>query len=66
MVRIKDRFRGHPNGSQMRKELSKELREITDLNGKKRFSAIVGNVTYIDCTLRDLFKLQKVVEELGL
>lgn len=43
-LRIKDRFRGHPNGSQLRKELSKELREIKDLEGKTRFSAIMGNV----------------------
>ncbi len=55
-LRIKDRFRGHPNGSQLRKELSKELREVKDLNGKKRFSAIMGNVNlyrlYIERSLQ--------------
>ncbi len=43
-LRIKDRFRGHPDGSRMRKDLSKELREFMDPDGKPRFSAIMGNV----------------------
>ena len=43
-LRIKDRFRGHPEGSRMRKELSRELREFKDPDGKPRFSAIKGNV----------------------
>ena len=43
-LRIKDRFRGHPDGSRMRKDLSKELREFIDPDGKPRFSAIMGNV----------------------
>ena len=43
-LRIKDRFRGHPEGSRLRKQLSKELRQFTGLDGKPRFSAIKGNV----------------------
>jgi hypothetical protein len=43
-LRIKDRFRGHPDGSKMRKTLSKELRQFKGADGSKRFSAIKGNV----------------------
>ena len=43
-LRIKDRFRGHPEGSLMRKELSKSLRNTTEADGSKRFSALRGNV----------------------
>ena len=43
-LRIKDRFRGHPDGSSMRKNLSKELRQFKGSDGKPRFSAIKGNV----------------------
>ena len=43
-LRIKDRFRGHPEGSLMRKELSKSLRNTAEADGSKRFSALRGNV----------------------
>ena len=43
-LRIKDRFRGHPEGSKLRKDLSRELRLFRDPDGKPRFSAIKGNV----------------------
>lgn len=43
-LRIKDRFRGHPEGSALRKKLSKELRHFKGTDGKARFSAIKGNV----------------------
>ena len=43
-LRIKDRFRGHPDGSNLRKELSSQLREFKGADGKPRFSAIKGNV----------------------
>lgn len=43
-LRIKDRFRGHPDGSTLRKELSSRLREFKGADGKARFSAIKGNV----------------------
>jgi len=43
-LRIKDRFRGHPDGSELRKELSRELRSITEENGDLRFSTLLGNV----------------------
>jgi len=43
-LRIKDRFRGHPDGSKLRKELSRELREFRSPSGEIRFSAIRGNV----------------------
>lgn len=42
-LRIKDRFRGMEDGSQLRKELGERLRNITD-NGKPRFSTMRGNV----------------------
>jgi|TARA_B100000959_G_scaffold194873_1_gene203861 hypothetical protein len=55
-LRIKDRFRGHPEGSKMRKELSKELRQFKEADGSKRFSAIKGNVNlyrlYIERSLQ--------------
>ena len=43
-LRIKDRFRGNPDGSKLRKELSRELREFRSPDGEIRFSAIRGNV----------------------
>ena len=55
-LRIKDRFRGHPEGSRMRKSLSKELRQFKGVDGKPRFSAIKGNVNlyrlYIERSLQ--------------
>lgn len=42
-LRIKDRFRGMENGSQLRKELGEQLRTVTD-NGEPRFSTMRGNV----------------------
>ena len=42
-LRIKDRFRGMEDGSQLRKELGERLRNIAD-NGKPRFSTMRGNV----------------------
>jgi len=43
-LRIKDRFRGHPEGSQMRKDLSRELRDTKEIDGGLRFAALRGNV----------------------
>ena len=43
-IRIKDRFRGHEEGSRLRKELSSKLRNATDYDGSLRFSALRGNV----------------------
>ena len=55
-LRIKDRFRGHPDGSTLRKELSSRLREFKGADGKARFSAIKGNVNlyrlYIERSLQ--------------
>ena len=55
-LRIKDRFRGHPDGSNLRKELSSQLREFKGADGKVRFSAIKGNVNlyrlYIERSLQ--------------
>ena len=55
-LRIKDRFRGHPDGSTLRKELSSQLREFKEADGKSRFSAIRGNVNlyrlYIERSLQ--------------
>ena len=42
-LRIKDRFRGMEDGSQLRKELGERLRGLTD-NGRPRFSTMRGNV----------------------
>ena len=42
-LRIKDRFRGMENGSQLRKELGEQLRAIMD-DGQPRFSTMRGNV----------------------
>ncbi|MDE0557827.1 MAG: hypothetical protein OSB30_05070 [Candidatus Poseidoniaceae archaeon] len=42
-LRIKDRFRGMEDGSQLRKELGEQLRSIGDENGP-RFSTMRGNV----------------------
>mgnify|MGYP006092180121 CR=1 FL=1 len=43
-LRIKDRFRGHPDGSILRRQLSSELRQFKGADGNTRFSAIKGNV----------------------
>ena len=43
-LRIKDRFRGHPEGSRMRKELGAELRGLREEDGTLRFSTLRGNV----------------------
>ena len=55
-LRIKDRFRGHPEGSRMRKDLSRKLRQFIDSDGNPRFSAIKGNVNlyrlYIERSLQ--------------
>jgi len=55
-LRIKDRFRGHPDGSALRKELSSQLREFKGTDGKARFSTIKGNVNlyrlYIERSLQ--------------
>ena len=42
-LRIKDRFRGHPEGSSLRKELGEALRSLRD-GEVKRFSTMRGNV----------------------
>jgi hypothetical protein len=55
-LRIKDRFRGHPDGSFLRKQLSGELRKFKGADGRARFSAIKGNVNlyrlYIERSLQ--------------
>ena len=43
-IRIKDRFRGHENGSILRKSLSSRLRNALESDGSLRFSALRGNV----------------------
>ena len=43
-IRIKDRFRGHENGSVLRKRLSSKLRNALGSDGSLRFSALRGNV----------------------
>ena len=43
-LRIKDRFRGHENGSALRKELGHELRNLKGKDGTLRFSTLRGNV----------------------
>ncbi len=43
-LRIKDRFRGHEDGSQLRRELGEKLRELVDESGHRRFSTMRGNV----------------------
>lgn len=43
-LRIKDRFRGHPEGSRLRKELGEELRNLKEADGSLRFSTLRGNV----------------------
>ena len=43
-LRIKDRFRGHPDGSTLRKELGEELRSLQEEDGSLRFSTLRGNV----------------------
>lgn len=43
-LRIKDRFRGHEDGSRLRKELGEELRNLKEEDGRLRFSTLRGNV----------------------
>ena len=43
-VRIKDKFRNEENGSELRKEMSNELKIISGKDGGLRFSALRGNV----------------------
>ena len=43
-LRIKDRFRGYENGSELRKELGNELRNLKEKDGALRFSTLRGNV----------------------
>ncbi len=43
-LRIKDRFRGHPEGSHLRKALGETLRALTNEGNEKRFSTMRGNV----------------------
>ena len=43
-LRIKDKFRNKENGSELRKKMSEELRNKSELNGKLRFSSLRGNV----------------------
>ena len=61
-LRIKDRFRGHPEGSLLRKELSRELRSITEPDGRLRFSTLLGNVNLYRLFLERSLQL---VEESG-
>jgi len=43
-LRIKDKFRKKSNGSDLRKQLSDDLRNITGSDGELRFSTLKGNV----------------------
>jgi len=43
-LRIKDKFRGHENGSELRKELGGRLRGLTEEDGSLRFCTMKGNV----------------------
>jgi hypothetical protein len=43
-LRIKDKFRGHENGSALRKELGERLRGLTEEDGTHRFCTMKGNV----------------------
>ena len=43
-LRIKDRFRGHPEGSRLRKQLGDELRRLREPNGRHRYATLRGNV----------------------
>ena len=56
-LRIKDRFRGHPEGSEMRKRLSKSLRGTTESDGSPRFAALRGNVNLYRLFLERSMKL---------
>ena len=69
-LRIKDRFRGHPEGSELRKKLSRSLRDTTEIDGSKRFTALRGNVNlyrlYIERSLqlvRDGGKIRIIVPD---
>jgi len=56
-LRIKDRFRGHPEGSERRKRLSKSLRGTTESDGSPRFAALRGNVNLYRLFLERSMKL---------
>ena len=56
-LRIKDRFRGHPEGSELRKRLSKSLRGTTESDGSPRFAALRGNVNLYRLFLERSMKL---------
>ncbi len=56
-LRIKDRFRGHPEGSEMRKRLSRSLRGTTESDGSPRFAALRGNVNLYRLFLERSMKL---------
>ncbi len=43
-LRIKDRFRGHENGAELRKELGHNLRSKVERDGSSRFRTMRGNV----------------------
>lgn len=43
-LRIKDKFRGHENGSALRKKLGERLRGLTEDDGALRFCTMKGNV----------------------
>ena len=56
-LRIKDRFRGHPEGSELRKRLSGSLRGTTESDGSPRFAALRGNVNLYRLFLERSMKL---------
>ena len=43
-LRIKDRFRGHENGAELRKQLGHDLRSKVETDGTTRFRTMRGNV----------------------
>ena len=52
-LRIKDRFRGHPDGSALRKRLSCQLREFRNQMEELDSQQLKGTLTYTDFTSRD-------------
>jgi len=56
-LRIKDRFRGYPDGSELRKQLSRSLRGTTESDGSPRFAALRGNVNLYRLFLERSMKL---------
>ena len=56
-LRIKDRFRGHPEGSELRKQLSGSLRSTTESDGSLRYAALRGNVNLYRLFLERSMKL---------